>query len=96
MNKRIFPSVQSAFVWTFNEKEDLADIKSYFKLDDEFECIQDVIQSLPNSDLEDYLLKNSYLIKENDCFVFYEEIDYTDDDLLLYLSNKLGVNEGEH
>lgn len=96
MNKRIYPSVQSAFVWTFNEKEDLVDIKSYFKLDDEFECIQDVIQSLPDSDLEDYLLKNSYLIKENDCFVFYEEIDYTDDDLLLYLSNKLGVNEGEH
>lgn len=96
MNKRIYPSVQSAFVWTFNEKEDLVDIKSYFKLDDEFECIQDVIQSLPDSDLEDYLLKNSYLIKENNCFVFYEEIDYTDDDLLLYLSNKLGVNEGEH
>lgn len=96
MNKRIFISVQSAFAWTFNEKEDLADIKSYFKLDDEFECIQDVIQSLPNSDLEDYLLKNSYLIKENGCFVFYEEIDYTDDDLLLYLSNKLGVNEGKH
>ncbi|MGJ8462387.1 hypothetical protein ACSGFZ_03650 [Staphylococcus haemolyticus] len=96
MNQRIYTSVQSAFAWTFNEKEDLADIKNYFKLDDEFECIKDVIQSVPNSDLEDYLLKNSYLVKENDNFVFYEEIDYTDDDLLFYLSNKLGVNEGEH
>lgn len=92
---KIFKTVQEAFAWTFDEKEDLFDIKCHFNLTDEVETVKDVIQILDFYDLEDYLLENSYLVEEyKRGYVFYDEEDITNDEIHDYLVSRLGENEG--
>lgn len=54
---KIFKTVQEAFAWTFDEKEDLFDIKCHFNLTDEVETINDVIEIINDDELVVYLLE---------------------------------------
>ncbi|MBM6202798.1 hypothetical protein H6K86_12000 [Staphylococcus epidermidis] len=91
-----FKTVQEAFEWTFNEREDMQQLRIDFNLNDEFENVKDVISMIEEHVLEDYLLDNSYLIPYEDGYAFYEEEDYEndyDDALRFELAGILGENE---
>lgn len=93
---KIFKTVQEAFAWTFDEKEDLFDIKCHFNLTDEVETINDVIEIINDDELVVYLLENSLLVEEyKRGYVFYEQEDITNDEIYDYLVGKLGENEQE-
>lgn len=93
---KVFKTVQEAFKWTFDEKEDLFDIKCHFNLSNEFETVKDVVETLNEDELETYLLENSYLINEYKVgYVFYDEEDIESSDIHDYLIGRLGENEAK-
>lgn len=69
----VFETVQEAFVWAFDEKEDLFDIKCHFNLTDEVETINDVLSFLNQDELEVYLMNNSYIVKKDKRYIYYHD-----------------------
>ncbi|WP_281512329.1 hypothetical protein [Mammaliicoccus vitulinus] len=69
----VFESVQEAFVWAFDERENFYELKREFDLDDEIESINDVIKALDDYTLESYLLDNSYVVRKENKYVFYHD-----------------------
>lgn len=90
-----FDTLQEAFEWAFDEKEDMQQLKIDLGLNDEFETVKDVTSMIGSNRLEIYLLKHSYLVPYEDGYIFYEQEDYEDNDELIFeLSGLLGENEG--
>ena len=69
----VFESVQEAFVWAFDERENFYELKREFDLDDEIESINDVIKALDDYTLESYLLDNSYVVRKENKYAFYHD-----------------------
>lgn len=67
---RKFENLNHAFTWAFDEREDFTEIKNHFNLSDEVESVKDVQLEVPQSDMETYLLANSYVTKEGNEYIF--------------------------
>lgn len=67
---RKFKNLNHAFTWAFDEREDFIEIKNYFNLSDEVESVKDVQIEVSQSDMETYLLDNSYVTKEGNEYTF--------------------------
>lgn len=67
---RKFENLNHAFTWAFDEREDFIKIKNHFNLSDEVESILDVKIEVSQSDMETYLLDNSYVTKEGNEYIF--------------------------
>ncbi|PTH39422.1 hypothetical protein [Staphylococcus capitis] len=65
-----FESLHKAFKWAFNDKESMLQLKYDFKLNDEFENIRDVTGIIDEETLEEYLLKETYILPYEDGYVF--------------------------
>lgn len=70
---KVFNTIQEAFRWAFDEREDFYDIKKYFNLNNEFESIHDVVSMLNMNDLEKYLLEESYIVKKGKKYIYYHD-----------------------
>lgn len=88
-----FESLHKAFKWAFNDKESMLQLKYDFKLNDEFENIRDVTGLIDEETLEDYLLKETYILPYEDGYVFYDNNDLEDDDIMLELAGRFGEDE---
>ncbi|CUT97044.1 conserved hypothetical protein [Staphylococcus capitis] len=90
-----FENLTEAFEWTFSEREDMTRLKFDFDLNDEVKSVSDITKVFEDETLEDYLLENSYLVKYEDGYAFFEQEDLEDnDDLVFELAGILGENEG--
>lgn len=69
----VFETVQEAFVWAFDEREELYNIKRHFYLNDEVEDISDVLSFLNQDELELYLMNNSYIVKKDKRYIYYHD-----------------------
>ena len=67
---RKFENLNHAFTWAFDEREDFIKIKNHFNLSDEVESVLDVKIEVSQSDMEAYLLDNSYVTKEGNEYIF--------------------------
>lgn len=67
---RKFENLNHAFTWAFDEREDFIKIKNHFNLSDEVESVKDVQIEVSHGDMETYLLDNSFIVKENNKYIF--------------------------
>lgn len=65
-----FNTVQEAFCWAFNERENFQRVKSYFKMSDEIENVTEITNLLNAKTLENYLINNSYVYKNHNKYEF--------------------------
>ena len=91
-----YNTIQEAFKDALNEPEHIQDIIQTYNLNPTITTIDDVILHLDIQTLEDYLLKNTYIIPFKNGYAFFEQSDYeNNDELYNDLVNAFGENENQ-
>ena len=67
---KIFKTLEEAFMWAFDERENFFMIKDHFSLCDEVENIRSIFAAVNKNKLEKYLLDNSYIEKIDSVYVY--------------------------